>query len=1482
MSSIDTRVVEAKFKNDQFAQGVSGTMSMLDKLKAALMLPGATKGLQDVNAAAGGFNSSAMEQGAGRIAGAFSSMQAVAFGALASVGAKAMAIGSQVANSFTFGPITDGFKEYETKIGSIQTILANTMRYGTQLPEIKANLEELNNYADKTIYNFGDMTKNIGLFTNAGIKVGDATKMIQGFSNVAAASGTGAEQAAGAARQLAQALSVGTIRAQDWISLTTAQMGNKNMQEGLVNIAKAMGQFNGNTTTATAANKDFKGSLEKGWLSADVMSSYLRIMAGDMDAAAMKSMGLTDQQIKDFTTQQQMAEDSATKVRTFTQLMGTMKEAVGSGWASTFEIIFGDFNEATDLFTSINNSVSKFIGNVTDARNSMLQGWKDGFDGVSGRTALIDGLGNALAVVGRILGPIGQAFRQLFPRQTARGLFDMTIAFRDFMEDLIPSVETVDRLRRTFAGVFAVLHIGWTIIKAVAKFFFDMFAGIEEGDKGILRITANIGDFLVGLDKAITAGGGINKFFDKLKTLLFALINPIKDAGQAIGRMFDGLDLGPIGDKLGKIITAFLSLGDSTDKAAGGVGKVTSVFDMLMNMGRTFAKWANSIADYIAGLFDGLDYNHLVDGLQTGVLAALVGVLGKLTASIKAFNIFGGRGQGGIFEGISSSLEGLAGSLKAMQNNLNATALLKLAGAIAILAIACMLLSTISGPDLTRASIALGVMFAELTFGMQKLSQGLGTMDAIKLTALSTALILLGFAIGIMVISVKALSEMEFVDLVKGLGALQVMLLELSVTVKMMNKNTKGMITAGIGLTILAIGIRILVNSVQAFADMSWGDIAKGLTGVGALLLSLALFTKFAESGTAGLAQGAGILLLAIAIRSLTETVITFSKMSWTEIAKGMSVMVVMLGAIAGALKLIPASSVIAAMGVASTAKALGSIADVFLRLKDLTWSELARGLIAMAAGLGIVALAMKSFQDTNFVQMAGVALVAVAVKTLAEALKLMGSMSWEELAKGLTGLAGTLLILSIAMNSMEGSIAGALALLVIAAALRVLAPVIIAFSQLGIAGMAIALGTLAGVFIILGIAGYALAGAVPVLLGLGVAIALLGAAVFLAGAGLLAFAVGLSIIAAAGAGATAAIVAIVAGLVGLIPMVMEQIGLGIVAFANVIATSGPAILGAITAVLTAFLQAIIDTTPKVVETLLTLLFAFLSTLNQAVPAIIQTGLNLLVALLAGIAQRIPTIVTLVVDIITRFINTLANNLPKIIQSGINLILAFMNGVGDAARNNGPALADAAWNLATGLVDGFVSGIKRLGSRFKDAIIGLAKQAWNGVLDFFGINSPSKQMMWVSKMNILGLVKGIEDNSHRAERAYAETGGNLLDAMGKSISGLGDLVNNSFDEMTPTITPVLDLSAVKKDSSQIAEMLAANKPISLDGAIAKASNASSGLTENQLAALELAASDGGNQVTFIQNNNSPKALSAGEIYRNTNSQLSRAKEALKT
>src|SRR5690606_32652797 len=149
-------------------------------------------------------------------------------------------------------------------------------------------------------------------------------------------------------------------------------MGNKNMQISLVEIADAMGAFNGTGITATETLEDFNGSLEKKWLSADVMSTYLRIMAGDMDAAAMSAIGLSEAQIEGMLQQQKTAEEAATKVRTFTQLVDTAKEAMGSGWSQTFTLLLGDFNEATDLFSTMSSAMDGFLGGISDRRNELL------------------------------------------------------------------------------------------------------------------------------------------------------------------------------------------------------------------------------------------------------------------------------------------------------------------------------------------------------------------------------------------------------------------------------------------------------------------------------------------------------------------------------------------------------------------------------------------------------------------------------------------------------------------------------------------------------------------------------------------------------------------------------------------------------------------------------------------------------------------------------------------------------------------------------------------------------------------------------------------------------------------------------------------------------------------------------------------------------------------------------------------------------
>ena len=443
-TSIDNRVVELKFNNSQFQSEAQNSLSMLDKLKAALKMDGAAKGLSEVDKAAKSVNLKGISQSADEARGKFDFLKAAAVGALTAIAVKATGIPSLLKNLLPIGDIQSGFAEYELKLGSIQTILANTRKHGTNLDQVTKVLDELNAYSDQTIYNFGDMTRNIGLFTNAGLKVEDAAQMIKGFSNEAAASGTTSAAAAGAAYQLSQALSAGQIRLMDWRSLTNVGMGNKNMQEGLLQVAQSMGTVGEKSKLANEIQRDFNSTLEKGWLTTDVMSRYLNIMTGDYDQAAIKAMGFSDEVAKGLYEQAQMSKDAATKVRTLTQLMGTLAEAQGSGWAKSVELVLGDFDQATEMFTYFSDKLGAQISASADARNAILEAWGDD---PGGRAAVVEGIKAALDGLLDVLGVIKSAWSEVFPSSGAAKLIAISTAFRDFMLAIKPAPETLERLK---------------------------------------------------------------------------------------------------------------------------------------------------------------------------------------------------------------------------------------------------------------------------------------------------------------------------------------------------------------------------------------------------------------------------------------------------------------------------------------------------------------------------------------------------------------------------------------------------------------------------------------------------------------------------------------------------------------------------------------------------------------------------------------------------------------------------------------------------------------------------------------------------------------------------------------------------------------------------------------------------------------------------------------------------------------------------
>lgn len=1465
MSNIDPRVVQMQFDNKEFEAGVKTTMGSLDSLNKSLKMEGATKGLENVGAAARNLSLGNIEQNVSNIADRFRAMSIVAITALTNIATRAYDTGVSLIKSLTVDPVKSGLSEYETNLNSIQTILSNTQWQNTGLDDVNKALQILNTYSDQTIYNFSEMARNIGTFTAAGVKLEVATNAIKGIANLAAVSGSNAEQASTAMYQLSQALAAGKVALMDWNSVVNAGMGGKVFQDALMETARV------HHVAIDKMVKDagsFRNTLENGWLTGQILTETLAKFTGDLTAAQLKAMGYNDQQIVGILKMGKNAQDAATKVKTLSQLISTLQEAAGSGWTQTWQLIFGDFEEARTMFTNVNNVLGKFISASADARNQVIGDWKE----LGGRADALQSIENVFTGLIGVVVPIRDAFREMFPATTGAQLAGITRAIKEFTDTLTISSETADKLRRTFAGVFAIFGIGWDIVKEAARVLAHLFGVALGGSGDFLTITANIGDFLVALRQAIKDGNALATVFVTIGKVLEIPIKLLKAIVGYAAHLFDGFDaqatVKSITGAFAKL-EPFTALGNLIAAAWSRVGHVLGIVGKdFLGLG---SKLANSFGDfgtYVATAFRQIDWTDVLKTVDTGLFAGLVLIVK---------NAFGKNGTQGLFHSIKKSFDELTGTLNAMQNTLRAATLLQIAAAIAVLTISVVAMSKIDSDGLTRALAAMTVMFTELFSALLVFEKVAGFKGLAKMPFVTASLIALAIAIDILTIAVKQLSELDWQGLSKGLTGFTVLLTGVVLAVRFLPPSP-GIISTSIALIFLAGAIKLLVSSVTDLSGLSWQEMAKGLTGVAAVLAALTLFTRFAALDKGGIFSGAGIVLLAVGIKILASAMKDFSTLSWQEIGKGLTAMAGGLALIAAALILIPPSSVISAAGVLITASSLGMIADAMIKLGGMKWSDIGAGLTALAGAITIIGLAISLIPPTAALSAAGILIVAASLEMIVVALQKMGGFSWEQIGKSLTTLAGALGIIAVALNFMTTALPGAAAVLVVAGALAILAPILQMFGQMSWTEIGKGLLTLAGVFLVLGLAGALLTPVVPTLLGLGAAILLIGVGLALAGAGILAFSIGVAALSISGAALVTTIVAIVAGLIGLIPSLIEQIGLGLVALAGVIGNAGPAITKAIGTLLLSLLQAIIDVSPKIEEALLILILLILAVLIEAVPRIAEAGFQIMMGILKAIRDHIQDFVGVSLDIVANFIKGLGDGLPKVLQAGADFIIKFINGLADTIRNNSDEMGKAGGNLATAIIEGIAKGLFSGASVVAKAAKDVAKQALQTAKDFLGIKSPSKRAeQELGRPTVEGMAVGLDKYSHVVAKSAENVGKDAMDSLRSSLTDLHKVISGPID-MTPTITPVLDLTSIRRDAEEIGKMLT-TKTITLDTAYSKAKDASRGFDDNRQPPDDPTTPRSGDTV-FYQYNTSPKALSDGEIYRQTKNLVSVAREAV--
>lgn len=1207
-----------RFDNKQFEQNVQTSISSIEKLEKSLNLKGAAKGLEDVNVAAKNCNMTPLSNAVETVKMRFSALEVMAMTALSNITNSALNAGKNIVSALTIDPIKMGFQEYETQINAVQTILANTQSKGTTIDQVNAALDELNKYADQTIYNFTEMTRNIGTFTAAGVDLDKSVTSIKGIANLAAVSGSNAQQASTAMYQLSQAIAAGKVSLQDWNSVVNAGMGGQLFQDALKRTAE---HFGVNMDAMIEKYGSFRASLTEGeWLTTEVLTETLTQLSGAYSEADLIAQGYTEEQAREITELAKTALDAATKVKTFTQLWDTLKESVQSGWTQSWEIIIGDFEEAKELLTEVSNSLGNMVNASAEARNKMLQDWKE----LGGRTALIEAVRNAFEGVLNIVKPVKEAFREVFPPMTGEQLYNLTVGLQELTEKFKIGEETANNLKRTFKGVFALFDIGLQGIKALVGGFADLIGYVAPAGDGILGFTAGIGDFIVGIDEAIKSSDAFNKAIEGIGNFLKPIADGVKTFVKTIADAFsefanvDTSGLDNFADKVQTRFEPFVELGELVKKAFGNLGEA------------------------ILTAFDTASFDPILDLINTGLFSAILIGVKKFINSLSKITENGG----GILGSFKNILDRVKGSLEAWQSSLKAGTLLKIAGAMAILTAAIVALSLVDSGKLNASLGALSVLFVELLGSMaifEKIMNGVAIKGMGQLTI---AMIGLSTAVLILAGAVQKLSGLDWDGLLKGLVGVAGLSAILVTSATALSKTSKGLIKGSAGLVVFAAAIRVLVGAVEDLGALDAGSLAKGLIGVGVLCTELALFLKTTDLDGMGVLKGTGLVLLAASINILANAVGAFGTLDISSLLKGLSAVAVVLTELAVFTKVTANAKHVISTATAMTI--LGAAMLVFgeavEKMGNLSWGEIGRGLTTMAGSLVAVTVAMNLLPKGMMSKATGMVEVGAALLIIGEAVRNMGGMSWEEIARGLVTLAGSMTILVVALNAMRGALPGAAAVLTVSAALAVFTPVIKTLGNMSWESIAKGLVALAGSFTVLGVAGVVLGPLTPAILGLSAAIAVLGVGCLAAGAGILAFSTGLSALAVSGEAGAASLVVAVSSILSLIPLLFEAIGEGILSLAGVIANGGPAIAEAFTVLVLAAVEALVTATPAVVDGLFVLIDSVLSALVEHTPTIVEQLFDILI----GIIQAITT------------------KLPELIKAGVELLMAFFDGVIDA------------------------------------------------------------------------------------------------------------------------------------------------------------------------------------------------------------------------
>ena len=1486
MGAVDSRVVQMTFDNKQFEKNVKTSLDTLDRLDRGIKLEGSAKGVANLSKLTNSFSLGGIAAGVDTIASKFTTLGIIGVTALQNITNSAVNAGKRITAALTIDPVSEGFADYNRKLTSVQTIMNAT---GKDIGVVNGYFNQLDTYADKTIYNLDDMTSALAKFTNAGVEMDKSVPAIKGIANMVALAGQDAGAAQIAMYNLSQSIAGGFLTTTDYKSLNLANVATKEWKDQMIQgaisagtlkkTAKGLYIIKGTKDAVTDAAL-FNEELSKGWATTNVMLDVLG-KYGDINT----KIGAK-------------AQASAQDVKSFSMMMDTLKASVGTGWTDTFEILVGNLNEAKQLFTPLTNFIGNFLSSVSDARNQMLQVWKDN----GGRTALLESITNAFKGLMSVLKPIGEAFREVFPPMTGERLAELTKKLMDLTAKLTISGSTATIIKNIFKGLFSAIDIGIKIVVFLAKALGILIAPFAPLGKVILFLAGQVGKIITSFNDFLERTGVLNTALDKFRSFVKMVADGV---GESVGKIidsfgsFDGANLSGLDNFSEKVQTAFSPFEKLANFVTNVFSKIVAVVKKVASvLGLIFSK----IGEYFKETFSGMgamDFMKLIEG---GAITVLITKVSGFITNISKFT----KSSQKLVNSFRTIFANLGDCLKTFQAKIKADILMKIAISVGILSAALFALSLIAPEKLAMALGTITGLFADLFASMAVLQKILGKGGFENLYIVTAAMIGMAIAVAKLSTALVKLSKLSWLEIAKGMTGLIGACALLIGASRLMGKADADIVKMSASLVIFSVAVGALAKSllemtevVKAFGEMDVNTLVKGMYALGIMMAELAMFLTVTKKNKLGAKQGAGIVLVALALKMLADVIQNLGAMDVKTLLKGLGTMYLMMEFISEFVTDMKDVTKLTstATGLVILSAAMIILSSVVSKFGNMPIDTLAKGLIALSFSLGAITGAIALMPADMALKSVGLGAIAIAMMLLSDAIIKMGQMSLPEMAKALTMLAGSLFIMGSAVIFMDKAEPGAAVLILMAMALGMLVPVLKCFGSMSIPQIVKSLLMLLGVFTILGVAAIAVGPLVPALLGLAAVIGVLGIACALGGIGTLAFATGLTALAVAGTAGVGTLVLLIASLAGMIPLVAQKISQAIIIFAREIIKGGPVIGEAVKTILLEVGTAISTTLPIFVADVVSFLVQVLQTIADYTPQIVEAGCQVLLGILQGIANNIYQITDAAISIVVNFMNAIAARLPDLIQAGFNLMISFINGLADAITNNMERLLDAVRNLfgaiiksaiATlipggeklfeagkeilcklrdgiknnigGLVDvftsipkncidglkvgfkgfyfigrdiveGIVKGIADNVSKIIDKIKQIASDCIDAIKNKLGIHSPSTEFAKIGKYCDEGLAVGLGQYSKLAASAAKDVGLDAMDAMNNSVSkiSVGAL------ESKPTIRPVVDISDVLRGSNQINSLLSSKQAMAISANISAAANkksVSDSLSEN--------------------------------------------------